>query len=34
MVQMEDSHLTRIQPYASGDAVYWGTPCTESTPIP
>jgi hypothetical protein len=25
MVQMEDSHLTRIQPHAGGDAVYWET---------
>ncbi|CAN6176052.1 unnamed protein product [Urochloa humidicola] len=25
IVQIEDSHLTRIQPHAGGDAVYWET---------
>ncbi|KAG2638105.1 uncharacterized protein LOC120658543 [Panicum virgatum] len=25
LVQIEDSHLTRIQPHAGGDAVYWET---------
>jgi hypothetical protein len=25
LVQVEDSHLTRIQPHAGGDAVYWET---------
>jgi hypothetical protein len=25
IVQIEDSHLTRIQPHAGGDAVYWKT---------
>jgi hypothetical protein len=25
MVHIEDSHLTRIQPHAGGDAVYWET---------
>ncbi|TVU38129.1 hypothetical protein EJB05_11483 [Eragrostis curvula] len=30
IVQIEDSHLTRIQPHAGGDAVYWETTISSS----
>jgi hypothetical protein len=30
IVQIEDSHLTRIQPQAGGDAVYWETTINSS----
>ena len=30
LVQVEDSHLTRIQPHAGGDAVYWETTISSS----
>lgn len=30
ITQIEDSHLTRIQPHAGGDAVYWETTISSS----